>query len=163
MTTHTLRCEMLVPKSLRETFAVFEDAHNLAKITPSWLNFQVTTPGKIVMRKGTEITYRIKWLGLPMRWKTLISEYEPPFLFVDEQAAGPYTLWRHHHAFKPMNEGTLVSDRVEYALPLGPLGEIAHSLLVRRQLLAIFRFRQQELEKLFGGTTRQVAEPVVSS
>lgn len=163
MKIHTLRCEMLVPKSLAETFQVFEDAHNLAKITPSWLNFQVTTPGRIDMRKGTQITYRIKWLGLPMHWKTLISEYEPPFLFVDEQEEGPYALWRHRHTFKPVNEGTLVCDRVEYALPLGPLGEFAHRMMVRRQLLSIFQYRQQELEKLFGGATRQVTEPAISN
>ena len=161
MKIHTLRCEMLVPKSLADTFAVFEDPHNLAKITPSWLNFQVKTPGRVTMRKGAEITYRIKWLGLPMHWKTLIVEYEPPFLFVDEQAEGPYSLWRHHHTFKPMAEGTLVCDHVDYALPVGILGDLAHRAVVARQLLEIFRYRQQELQKLFGGATRQMAEPSI--
>ncbi len=161
MKIHTLQCEMLVTKSLAETFAVFEDAHNLGKITPSWLHFEVTTPGQIVMRKGAEITYKIKWLGLPMRWKTLISQYEPPFLFVDEQAKGPYTLWRHQHTFHPAADGTLVRDHVEYALPLGPLGNLAHGLMVRQQLLGIFRYRQKALREMFGGATREVAEPVV--
>lgn len=159
MKTHTLRCEMLVYRSTAETFAVFEDAHNLAKITPSWLNFTVTTPGRIDMRPGAEITYRIKWLGLPMNWKTRITEYEPPFLFVDEQEQGPYSLWRHRHTFRPADEGTVVSDHVDYALPLGSLGEIAHSALVRKQLLAIFRYRQQELSKMFSGKTREISEP----
>lgn len=159
MKIHTLRCEMLVYKSIAETFAVFEDAHNLAKITPSWLNFTVTTPGRIDMRPGTEITYRIKWLGLPMNWKTLIREYEPPFLFVDEQETGPYALWRHRHTFQPADEGTFVGDRVDYALPLGPLGEIAHAILVQKQLISIFRYRQKQLSELFSGKTRQIAEP----
>lgn len=163
MKVHTLDCEMLVTKSLAETFAVFEDAHNLARITPSWLSFQVTTPGLIVMRQGAEITYKIKWLGFPMRWKTFISQYEPPFLFVDEQEKGPYKLWRHRHIFRPNAEGTLVTDHVEYALPLGPLGGLAHSVMVRRQLLAIFRYRQKALQNLFGGATREIAEPTASS
>lgn len=160
MKTHTLRCEMLVYKSIAETFAVFEDAHNLARITPSWLNFQVTTPGQIVMRSGTEITYRIKWLGLPMHWKTRIAEYEPPFLFVDEQEEGPYSLWRHRHTFRPADEGTFVNDQVDYALPFGPLGELAHSAVVRRQLLSIFEFRQRELGRIFG-KARQINEPQI--
>jgi ligand-binding SRPBCC domain-containing protein len=161
MKIHTLRCEMVVSKSVAETFSVFEDPHNLAKITPSWLNFRVTTPGRIEMRKGTEINYRIKWVGVPINWKTLITQYEPPFLFVDEQVKGPYSLWRHRHTFKPASDGTLVGDQVEYSLPLGPVGELAHGVVVRRQLLGIFRFRQEELKKLFGGTTRQVTEPTI--
>lgn len=163
MNTHTLRCEMLVYKSIAETFAVFEDAHNLARITPSWLNFQVTTPGRIDMRRGTEITYRIKWLKLPICWKTVISEYEPPFLFIDQQEQGPYSLWRHHHTFSPTDEGTLVRDQVDYALPLGSIGELAHNALVRRQLLSIFQFRQCELSKIFGGKTREIAEPLITA
>ncbi len=71
------------------------------------------------MRKGAEITYTIKWLGIPMHWKTVIGDYEPPILFVDEQVEGPYALWRHQHKFSPTPEGTRVGDRVEYALPFG--------------------------------------------
>lgn len=163
MKIHTLRCEMVVSKSLPETFSIFEDPLNLAKITPSWLSFQVTTPGPIELRKGTEINYRIKWLGVPMSWTTVFTEYEPPFLFVDEQVKGPYSLWRHRHTFKPISEGTLVGDDVEYSLPFGPLGELVHGVIVRRQVLGIFRFRQEQLRKLFGGATRQVTEPTVSS
>ena len=113
MAIHTLRCEMLTRRSLQETFAVFEDPYNLAKITPSWLSFQVTSPQRVEMRKGAEIEYKISWLGVPMHWKTIIREYEPPFLFIDEQAEGPYTLWRHRHTFQPCAEGTKVGDHVE--------------------------------------------------
>jgi hypothetical protein len=163
MKTHTLRCEMLVYQPIEETFAVFEDAHNLSKLTPSWLNFRVITPGRIKMRRGTEISYRIKWLGLPMHWKTLISAYEAPFLFVDQQEEGPYALWRHRHSFNSTDEGTVVRDQVDYALPFGPLGEVAHRAVVRRQLLSIFHFRQRELSKLFAGKTRQIAAPLISA
>jgi ligand-binding SRPBCC domain-containing protein len=154
---------MVAAKSLPETFDVFEDPYNLAKITPPWLHFEVTSKTRVQMRKGAEISYRIQWLGMPMGWKTVISEYQPPLLFVDEQASGPYTLWRHRHTFEASEQGTRVKDQVEYALPLGPLGALAHSLLVRWQVLGIFQYRQEQLGKIFGSGTRQTIPPTIVS
>ena len=129
---------------------MFESPYNLAKITPSWLNFRITTPGKVTLRRGAEIEYQIRWLGIPMSWKTIISAYEPPLFFEDEQARGPYAVWRHRHTFEEVEDGTLISDRVEYALPLGALGRVVQPI-VRRQLLGIFEFRQRALPPLLGG------------
>ena len=92
MKTYRLECSMSVPVSLREAFAFFENPDNLARITPAWLNFRITSPQPLQMRKGAEIDYQIRWLGVAFNWKTIITEYEPPFFFVDEQAAGPYRL-----------------------------------------------------------------------
>jgi ligand-binding SRPBCC domain-containing protein len=161
MRIYTLTCELVTDRSLRDTFAVFEDPYNLAKITPSWLSFQVTSKEKVQMRKGAEIYYTIKWLGLPMKWKTIIQEYTPPTLFVDEQAKGPYKLWRHRHTFVETAEGVLVGDHVDYALPFGVLGRMAHGVMVGRQLKAIFRYRQQELKKMLGGNTRETKPPSI--
>ncbi len=161
MQTYTLRCELLTASSLKDTFAIFEDPYNLAKITPSSLNFQVTSPHRVEMQKGAEIEYTIRWLGFRMHWKTLILEYRPPVLFIDEQAKGPYKFWRHRHTFESTAGGTKVGDHVEYALPFGPLGGMAHALAVRRQLLGIFKYRQQQLSKMLGGTTVQTVEPYV--
>ena len=145
MKTYRLERRMTVPVSLRDAFAFFEDPQNLARITPPSLKLRITSPPPIRMRKGAEIAYQIRWLGLPLSWKTLITEYEPPFFFVDEQAAGPYAYWRHRHDFKPSEYGALVSDRVDYALPFGPLGRLAHRMAVRRQLQDIFGYRQEAL------------------
>jgi ligand-binding SRPBCC domain-containing protein len=153
MKTYRLECSMSVPVSLQEAFAFFEDPRNLARITPPWLNFRITSPEPIVMRKGAEIKYQIRWLGLPFNWKTVITQYEPPFFFVDEQAAGPYAYWRHRHDFKPTEYGALVSDRVDYALPLGLLGRLAHGLGVRAQLQGIFDYRQNALAGILTGQT----------
>lgn len=152
---------MLTRSSLKETFEIFKDPYNLAKITPRWLNFQVTSKN-VEIRKGAEIDYNIRWVGLPMHWQTLITEYEPPFLFVDEQAKGPYSIWRHRHTFHSEELGTRVGDHVEYALPFGPLGRIAHALVVKRQLQSIFEFRQRELGKMFGGTAIEILKPVIT-
>jgi ligand-binding SRPBCC domain-containing protein len=161
MQTYHLRCELIAECELLAAFEVFKNPENLAKITPSWLNFQVMTKG-VEMRKGAEIEYDIRWLGLPMHWKTLIAEYTAPYSFVDEQIEGPYSLWRHHHTFEATPDGTKVGDHVEYALPLGKLGEIAHALMVKKQLEAIFKFRQREIGKLLGAKTTDLMVPMIS-
>jgi ligand-binding SRPBCC domain-containing protein len=111
------------------------------------------------MRQGAEIQYTIRWLHLPIRWKTRIAEYNPPHSFVDEQEKGPYTFWRHHHTFEDTPEGTKVRDEVQYTLPFGLLGRFVHAAIIRRQLLAIFRYRQRELGKMLGNTGRQSVAP----
>jgi len=151
MKTYTLECEMLAPVSVREAFEIFQDPHNLARITPSWLNFRITSRKQVEIRQGAEIGYQIRWAGIPLSWKTVITEYEPPFFFVDEQARGPYRHWRHRHTFRPTEGGTIVGDRVEYALPFGWLGRLVHRLIVRRQLQRIFAYRQQALAELMRG------------
>lgn len=156
---YVLRCEMTTEAPLAEVFRVFEDPYNLAKITPPWLNFRVVTP-RVEMRRGALIDYTIKWMGLPMRWRTLISEYEAPRAFVDEQLKGPYTVWRHLHTFEETEFGTRIVDQVRYALPLGVLGRAAHSLMVERQLKGIFRFRQRALAPMLG-RVREMPDPSV--
>lgn len=158
MRIYTLDDELLVQAPLEETFRFFEEPGNLAKITPPWMGFRILTK-KPEMRKGLEIDYRFRWLGLPMTWKTLISEYRPPYLFVDEALKSPYALWRHRHTFQETPEGTLVKDHVDYALPLGVLGSLAHALTVRRQVEEIFAYRQQRIRDLVGsGETPSLEE-----
>src|SRR5438132_13726224 len=127
---YLLTCQMKVPAPVDEAFAVFESPYNLARITPPWLHFRITTPERVTIRKGAEIEYEIRWLGIPVSWRTVITKYEPPVLFEDEQTDGPYTLWRHRHGFEEVEDGTVISDQVEYALPLGALGRLAHYLVI---------------------------------
>lgn len=150
MRSYLLRCELKTKASLGDAFRIFENPYNLAKITPPWLNFRVVDEG-LKMAKGLEINYSIRWQGLPLRWQTIITEYEPPFRFVDFQAKGPYVLWHHTHLFKPAVDGTIVADEVRYVLPLGPLGVLAHEWMIREQLLEIFRYRQRKIGEMLGG------------
>lgn len=150
MHIYELRRQIEIPRTLGETFRFFENPHNLALITPAWLNLVVASNEEVVMHKGAEIDYTIRWLGVSMKWKTFISDYEPPFRFVDIQVTGPYRLWEHTHGFHPTENGTLVADTVRYALPYGLLGRLVHRLIVRRQVEGIFAYRQKALLKVFG-------------
>ena len=146
---------------LAPVFRFFEQPGNLALITPPWLCFVIRSPGAIDMRRGLTIDYTIRWLGLPMGWTSRIVTYHPPGSLVDEQVRGPYRLWRHHHDFEETPSGTIIRDRVEYALPLGPLGETAHWAFVRRQLLDIFNFRQRAVAKRLGVECATLAPPSI--
>ena len=150
MKIHTLSRETTVPVDQQTAFSFFEDPRNLARITPAWLNFQIDTPFS-GMRKGAVIDYRIRWMGLSLKWKTTITEYQPPHRFVDEQTCGPYALWRHEHLIEPVPGGARIADRVTYAMPVGALGELAHALVVRRQLEEIFNYRQKAVAAYFAG------------
>jgi ligand-binding SRPBCC domain-containing protein len=151
---HLLDRAQLVRRPRAEVFAFFSDARNLEVITPEFLRFRIETPGPIPMAAGTLIDYRLSLSGLPFRWRTLIEIFEPDVRFVDVQLRGPYRLWRHHHEFEDAPGGTLVRDLVEYELPFGPLGDLAHALFVRRQLERIFDHRARVVGELLRDPTR---------
>jgi ligand-binding SRPBCC domain-containing protein len=138
---HRLEREQVLPVTPDEAFEFFADALNLEAITPPWLNFRVETPGPIEMGAGTLIRYRLRVRGVPLSWLTRIEAWEPGRRFEDVQLSGPYRVWHHSHTFAPHAGGTLMRDRVSYALPLGPVGALAHALLVRRDLERIFDYR----------------------
>ncbi len=139
---YVLEREQRVERPLDRVFAFYGEARNLEAITPPWLGFEVTTP-EVIMRPGARIDYRLRLHGIPLRWRTRIEAWEPPRRFVDVQTRGPYALWHHTHEFEPVGEGaTTIRDRVRYSLPLGPLGELANALLVRRDLERIFDHRR---------------------
>jgi ligand-binding SRPBCC domain-containing protein len=146
--THLLTRTTRVPLPLDEVFAFFAEAENLARITPPELDFRITqAPDE--MAQGAIIEYRLGLFGVPFGWRTEISRWEPPHLFVDEQRRGPYRAWHHTHTFTKVEGGTQVEDEVRYALPFYPLGEIAHPL-VRWQLDRIFDYRQQAIRQILG-------------
>ncbi|HEV7615442.1 MAG TPA: SRPBCC family protein [Solirubrobacterales bacterium] len=141
---HILEREQRVELPLDRAFEFYGDAFNLEAITPPWLAFKVTTPAPVTMGQGARLDYRLKLHGLPVRWQTRIEAWEPPRRFVDVQVRGPYSLWEHTHEFEPAGEGvTTIRDRVRYALPLGPLGRLAHRLFVRRDVERIFDYRRE--------------------
>jgi len=142
--------EQTVPRPLEDVFAFFDRPENLADITPGWMKFQIITPSPVSMGRGAIVDYLIRLGPLPTRWRSIITTYDPPHCFVDEQLLGPYSFWHHTHEFEATDQGTLVRDHVRYMLPMGPLGDLAHALVVRRMLGGIFGHRVRVIDGMFG-------------
>jgi ligand-binding SRPBCC domain-containing protein len=137
--------ELWLARPRDEVFRFFADAANLEGLTPPWLHFEILTPA-VVLRPGARIDYRLRLYGMPLRWQSEITRWEPPDLFVDEQRRGPYRRWVHTHTFVEERGGTLVRDAVEFDVPFGWLA----GWLVMRDVRRIFAFRTQALVARFG-------------
>lgn len=136
-----------VPAPIDRVFDFFSRAENLERLTPPFLNFHIVNPPS-ALGEGTTIDYRLSLHGIPIRWRSAITAWDPPRRFVDEQVRGPYRRWRHTHAFEPRDGGTLIRDEVEYATWGGAL---VNRLFVAPDLRRIFRYRRQALSEHFGG------------
>ena len=129
-----------------EVFEFFASAENLNLLTPPWLHFSILTPLPIEMQRGTVIRYRLKLHGIPVRWESEITDWEPPLRFTDTQIRGPYRYWIHRHRFEETRDGTLVADDVTYRVPVGSL---VNSLFVAGELRRIFDYRKAKLLQLY--------------
>lgn len=144
---YRLHAEVVLARPIDEVFAFFSDAGNLNELTPSRLQFEIVSPQPIDMHEGALIDYRLKVHGLPLRWQSRITVWDPPSRFMDVQTRGPYQWWEHEHSFEPCDGGTIVRDDVRYRPKGGPL---VHALFVRRDIERIFAYRVQRLAELFG-------------
>lgn len=142
----TITREQILPINIETAWDFFSSPHNLCKITPPWLCFEVRSGGDERMYAGQVISYWIKpLLGVRTSWVTEITHVQEPVFFVDEQRLGPYAFWHHQHHFKESGCQTIVRDEVNYALPYGPLGSLVHAVWIRKKLESIFEYRQKAL------------------
>lgn len=149
MAEHILERKQIIERPLKEVFNFFADAGNLEKITPPELNFKIITPPPIDIKKGALIDYQLKLRGIPITWKTEITQWNPPHDFGDTALKSPYKQWIHLHTFEEGKNGeTIMKDLVRYRLPLEPLGDIAH-WYVRKELNYIFDYRYKVVEEIF--------------
>lgn len=152
MEIHRLNRQQWIDRPLDDIYEFFERPENLATITPPSLDFQLLTPLPIAMQQGRIIDYTIRFLGVRLRWRSIISVHQPPDCFVDEQLKGPYSFWFHRHRFNREKGGTRIIDEVSYALPVwipSMLSAIIHRQLVRPELEKIFDYRRDQFSRLF--------------
>ena len=131
------------------SFARNSKPENLSVLTPAKLGFKILSPNPIKMEVGRLIDYNIYLMGIPIHWRTLITDYEPPNMFVDQQIKGPYAMWHHTHTFHKVKGGVEIKDRVVYSIPFGFLGRLLNYLWIKRDLNNIFLHRKKVIDKLF--------------
>ena len=152
MKIYQLKTSQKLPISLDNAWDFFSNPENLSKITPNWLNFEITSDLNGKMYAGLIITYKVRpMFNIPQTWVTEITHVNEPNYFVDEQRFGPYKMWHHEHKFEEIPDGGVeMTDIVSYALPFGFLGRIANALFVRKKIESIFKYREEVLSKMFG-------------
>ena len=146
----TFTATQVVRKPIEEVFAFFSDPAKLEAITPASLSFRILHRTTDEIASGTELTYRLRLYGIPLTWRSLICDWNPRRSFVDVQLQGPYAKWHHTHTFTPIDQGTLVRDRVVYRLPLGRLGAWLGGRFVESDIKKIFRHRHERVQQLLG-------------
>ena len=146
MRVRNFQSQLWLPRSRDNVFAFFSNAQNLDLITPPWLHFRTTTSGSGEMGVDTTMDHHLRIHGVPLRWRSKITVWEPPARFVDEQVRGPYRLWIHEHCFEEQNGGTLVHDQVRYAVILDVF---IHRLFIRPDIERIFAYREKKLREIF--------------
>lgn len=175
---YTFSAQQWLPFPVEVVFAFFADPDNLPRLMPRWQRARIAEaqlapppprpPGApalpgTVAGAGTRMMLTFRALPLvPIRlsWDALISEFAWNDHFCDViDGRGPFRSWRHCHRLQPQGDprplgnrpadsGTLLTDSVEYTLPFGPLGRLAHLVAVRRQIRKIFRFRHRMTNQL---------------
>ena len=155
MKTYQLKKRLWLPQPREKVFEFFSDPYNLDRLTPAWLKFKILASGPVEMRQGTFLNYRLRIRGIPIRWQSEITAWDPPSRFIDRQTKGPYFLWIHEHLFEDYQGGTLIGDTVEYAVPGG---SIVQKFFVEPDLERIFKHRHRVLEELFNPMQHRPAE-----
>lgn len=152
MYQYTSRQELAI--TMEQAWTFLSDPKNLKRITPDYMGFDIISGAERKMFPGQIIQYRLTpILGIPFRWVTEITHVQEGAFFVDEQRFGPYTFWHHKHFIKKTENGVVMEDIVDYKLPLGPLGWLAHVLFVRAKVKQIFDYREKALNEIFNSTS----------
>ena len=146
MKIHQLKTELWLPRRRDEVFQFFADPANLERLTPGWLRFKMITEEPPALKEGIRLDYRLRIHGVPIKWQSEITAWNPPHRFVDQQSRGPYRLWVHEHTFIEHDGGTLVRDNVQYSVPGGTL---VQKFLVAPDLDRIFKYRHKVLKESF--------------
>jgi ligand-binding SRPBCC domain-containing protein len=154
MTDHLLERRFWVRCPRPEVFEFLADPRNLPLVSPPPTRLVWLAPPPRLLSAGAVLDFSVRMLGVPVRWRVMIREFDRPHRFIDVQLRGPFTRWEHRHRFvegtEPRDErcGTWVEDRLVYQMPLGWLGDVAHALAARRRITALFDYRERRLREL---------------
>lgn len=146
--------EQWVPQPVTKVFAFFSESKNLEVLTPDFLNFKVLSQSTETITEGTRLDYRLRLHGVPVRWQSLITDWQPNFCFSDIQTKGPYSVWEHTHEFEEKNGGALMRDKVRFKAPFGAPGDLVLTDFIQKDLKKIFNFRKKKIEELLGQTPK---------
>lgn len=151
MKLYQIKIKQNLPISVDKAWEFLSNPKNLKEITPKYMNFRILSGADRSIFAGQIIQYKVTpMLGISTKWVTEITHVKDKEYFVDEQRFGPYALWHHKHFIKKIDGGVEMEDVIDYKIPFGIIGQIAHPIIVKNKLKQIFKFRENKLKELFG-------------
>ena len=151
MKLYQIKIKQNLPISVDKAWEFLSNPKNLKEITPKYMNFSILSGADRSIFAGQIIQYKVTpMLGISTKWVTEITHVKDKEYFVDEQRFGPYALWHHKHFIKKIDGGVEMEDVIDYKIPFGIIGQIAHPIIVKNKLKQIFKFRENKLKELFG-------------
>lgn len=151
MKLYQLHSKQAIPTSKKLAWDFLSSPKNLKTITPDHMGFTILSGAEKPMFAGQIIQYKVSpFPGYSTKWVSEITHVKEGDYFVDEQRFGPYALWHHKHFIKEIDGGVEMEDIIDYKIPLGVLGQLAHPIIVKKQLTQIFKYREEKLIELFG-------------
>lgn len=151
MKLYQIKTKQKLPISVDKAWKFLSNPKNLKEITPKYMNFRILSGADRSIFAGQIIQYKVTpMLGISTKWVTEITHVKDKEYFVDEQRFGPYALWHHKHFIKKIDGGVEMEDVIDYKIPFGIIGQIAHPIIVKNKLKQIFKFRENKLKELFG-------------
>ena len=151
-TTHRISRSVIIAAPIEQVFHFHDNTDNLLKITPPHIKVAIESRGTPGL--GYEVHLRVRQFGvLTMNWHVKITEYVAPTRMVDEQISGPFASWKQMRDLRVVDGGTELTDTVEYAVPFGPLGQLANWLVIQREIEGMFAYRQQATKRLLEAST----------
>ncbi|NNE75487.1 MAG: SRPBCC family protein [Pricia sp.] len=151
MKLYQLHSKQAFPITQKEAWDFLSNPKNLKVITPEHMGFTIISGGDRPMYPGQIIQYKVSpFPSFSTKWVTEITHVKEGHYFVDEQRYGPYAFWHHKHFINPIDGGVEMEDLIDYKLPFGIFGQLAHPVLVKKQLGQIFSYREKKLIEIFG-------------
>jgi ligand-binding SRPBCC domain-containing protein len=148
---YQIKTKQKLPISVDKAWEFLSNPKNLKEITPKHMNFKILSGADRSIFAGQIIQYKVTpMLGISTKWVTEITHVKDKEYFVDEQRFGPYALWHHKHFIKKIDGGVEMEDVIDYKIPFGIIGQIAHPIIVKNKLKQIFKYRENKLKELFG-------------
>ena len=151
MKLYQLHSKQVLPITQKEAWDFISSPSNLKAITPAHMGFNILSGADRPMFAGQIIQYKVSpFPGYSTKWVTEITHVKEGEYFVDEQRFGPYALWHHKHFINQVDGGVEMEDIIDYKIPFGILGQLAHPIIVKKQLKKIFAYREEKLIERFG-------------
>jgi ligand-binding SRPBCC domain-containing protein len=161
---YQLHSKQAIPISPQEAWDFLSSPANLKVITPDHMGFNILSGADRPMFPGQIIQYKVSpFPGYTTKWVSEITHVKEGKYFVDEQLFGPYALWHHKHFINEIDGGVEMEDIIDYKIPFGILGQLAHPIIVKKQLKQIFKYREEKLQELFGTVEGRPNELILKS